>query len=449
MATLPPGPRAPAIIQTFQYTASPTAFLERCRQRYGETFTMRVVGFGWGPVVVYSRPEHIREIFTLASEEADVAESNRMLRPLLGEHSLLLLEGERHARERRLLTPPFHGERMRAYGELIREVTDRALDALAVGKAFRFHDVSQQITLEVIMRAVFGIEEADQLEHLRKLLSKSADAAGKPFLLLPAFQFDWGKLSPWGRFLALRAEAEADVMARVERYRAAPDSARTDILSMLVAARDENGEAMSDDELRHEMRTLLMTGHETTASSLAWAVGWILERPDVVSAIREEIARVCGDGPIGADHVGQLKFLDATVMETMRLTPVTPTIGRALKVPKTIGGFELEPGTILAPAMHLTHRIAELYPEPETFDPSRFLDRKVNPYEYFPFGGGRRRCIGMAFAYYEMKIVLAQLLRRCDLRRSRPGKMKVARRGVTLTPAGGMPLVLDQRRAAA
>lgn len=447
MVTLPPGPRTPAPLQTARFARAPTAFLEDCHARFGDSFTLRVWGFGWGRVVVFSRPEHIRKIFTAPPDSTEVGTSNRMLRPFLGDGSLLLMDGPRHRRERKLLMPAFHGDRMRAYADIIRNVTDEAIDELRLDTELFFHDVTQRITLDVIMRAIFGIENAQRLHALRLLLHESARLGSKPRLMIPLFQRDWGRLTAWGRFVRARASADAIVMEQIARYRARPEPGRADILSMLVAARDENGEPMSDLELRDEMRTLLTTGHETTASTLAWTLGWILTNPTVRERIEDEVGRVAGDSPIGGEHVKELEYLDATLCESMRIAPITPAIGRALAAPLTIGGFDLPAGTVVSPAMHLTHRLPDLYPDPDRFDPERFLHEKPDPFAFYPFGGGSRRCIGGAFAMYEMKLVLARLIQRTTIEATPSTSLTPRRRGITLTPTGGMPIIVRQRRA--
>jgi len=396
-----------------------------------------------------SHPDAVREVFTGDTETLRAGQANAGLGPLLGWNSLLLLDGARHLRERRLMLPPFHGERMQAYGRTMREITDRELEALPVGQATAIHRHFQHITLEVILRTVFGLDDPELLARLRPRLARFLALADSPLAALHMVRFlriDLGPWSPWGQFVRALRDLDEVLYAEMRRRRAAGTAGRDDIFSMLLEARDEHGAPMSDAELRDEMFTLLMAGHETTATSLAWVVWRVLEHPEVHAQVRGELRRVCGHGPVEPEHIARLEYLDAVIKECARLDPVVWNVGRQLTEPTWIGGHHLPAGAIASPCAYLTHRRADVWPDPERFDPGRFVGLRPNPYAFFPFGGGVRRCIGAAFATYEMKIVLAQVLSRVELG-SAPGyRMRPVLRTITIAPSGGMPVVAERRR---
>jgi cytochrome P450 len=442
---LPPGPPEPALAQTLQWIARPVAFLERAQRRYGETFTMRLVGID--PFVCVSDPEIIRDVFTGPPEQLRAGEANAVLEPILGQSSVLLLDGPRHMSQRRLLLPPFHGQRMRAYGAIIRDATLRSMADWPRGEAFPVHPRTQSITLDVILRAVFGVDDARPLRGLDETLAELLERIANPIWLLQPLQADLGPLSPGGRLADLLARVDALLYALLRERRTQDHTGREDILSMLLEARHEDGSPMSDTELRDELLTLLVAGHETTATSLAWTFHRLVETPDVLERVVEELDRVFPDGVVDPDRVGELTYLDAVIKETLRLNPVVPLVGRRLQARLRFADLELPAGVIVVPSIYMTHRNARVWPDPERFDPSRFLGTKVSPYAFFPFGGGVRRCIGMAFALYEMQVVLATVLTRLRVRRA-PGKpVRLVRRAITFAPSQGMPLVVEARRS--
>ena len=264
-------------------------------------------------------------------------------------------------------------------------------------------------------------------------------------VFIPALRIDLGPLSPWGRFVRARMEVAKVLFAQIDRLRREGTAGRTDILSMLVEARDERGEPMSDEELFDEMFTLLMAGHETTATSLSWAVYHVLQRPDVLEAVRAEQVRVVGAGPLAPEHIGKLEYLDAVIKESARLTPITTDVCRMLKKPTRIGGLDLPAGIHVSASIYLTHRRPDLWPEPDRFDPRRFLDARPSPYTFFPFGGGQRRCLGGAFATHEMKVVLSRVFARANLRIRSGYRMRPVLHTVTISPSAGMPVVMERR----
>lgn len=439
-AALPRGPRLPALLQALQLALRPNAYLDSCRRRYGDVFTLRFPGAP--PIVAFAHPDAVKQIFTGGTDELHAGEANGQLGPLLGWHSLLLIDGERHLEERRLLLPPFHGERMQAYATAMRDVTERAIAGWPRDRPFRFHDEMQAITLDVILRTVFGFEEGDAYSRLRERLQALVRAAANPLWLVPALRFDLGPLSPWGRLVRARREVESILFAEFARRREQPRGERSDVLSMLIDARYEDGRAMTDDELRDEMITLLLAGHETTATALAWTVHHVLRVPSVLERIRAELDAVLQGGALEAEHLPRLEYLDAVVKEGLRINPVLDDVGRVVKEPLEIAGWRLPAGVAVAPQIYLVQQREDLWPEPTRFDPERFLGKRTSPYEFLPFGGGVRRCLGMAFALYEMKVVLACVLSRTELRLVSTRPVRPKRRAITLAPADGVRVTL-------
>ena len=443
--SLPPGPALPALLQGIQYAFRPGPFFEACARHYGECFTLRLP-VGPRIEVLFSHPEAIRQIFTGDEDKLRGGEAFIALQPLLGAHSILALDGARHERERRLMMPPFHGERMLAYGETMRAIADWAIERWPIGRPFPLHPEMQAITLEVILRTVFGAE-GEGLKALRNLVQRFSRTVANPMWLWPRLQIDLGPLSPWGRFLRAKCDLDTFLFAEFARRRADSSAPRDDVLSLLLAARYEDGEPMRDGELRDQMMTLLFAGHDTTATSLAFAFHNILRHPEVLERLRGELVQVVGARPVAPEHIGKLEYLDAAVKETLRLNPIISEVGRMLASPMRIGGWDLPAGVVAAPCIYLAHRRPDVWPEPERFDPDRFVGRRPSPYEFFPFGGGVRRCLGMAFALYEMKVVLATILSRAELTIAPGYGVRVVRRNVTWVPSEGMPVVLTRRAA--
>jgi len=419
--------------------------MEACARQFGDCFTVRFPIAGQR-IVFFSDPVAIKEIFTGDAENFRAGEANAIVRPVLGNNSLLVLDAAQHSRERRLMMPPFHGERMQVYGEEMRAIADRSIALWPIGISFPIHTAMQGITLDVILRTVFGLDESETLVQLRDRLMRLLSKATRPYLLLPWFQIDLGPYSPWGRQVRLKKDIDTLLFAIFAQRRAEGRAGREDILTMLLEARDEDGQPLSDQHLRDEMLTLLIAGHETTATSLSWIFSRILPRPDVIAKLRAELQAVVGTGPITPKHISQLEYLDATIKETLRLNPIVPLVGRRLQTPTRIGGRDRPAGVVAAPCIYLTHRRSDLWPEPEQFNPDRFLGKKPTPYEFFPFGGGVRYCLGAAFATYEMKIVLAEILLRTELHLAPGYTPQMIRRGITFAPSEGVPVVVTERR---
>jgi cytochrome P450 len=442
---LPPGPKLPALMQGLRFLTHPVGFFDDCRRRYGDPFTVRIPVSG--AVVLFSHPDAVREIFTGDADVLRAGEANVILRGIVGANSLLLLDGARHMAERRMMMPPFHGERMLAYGAVMRDVTEEAVARWPIGRPFPVLAETQAITLDVIVRTVFGVVDGARRALLTDRLRRFMSIAVNPLLLWPRLQIDLGPRSPWGRFLRLRREVDEILDDEIARRRGADASPAEDVLTLLLAARDEAGEAMPDEALRDELMTLLLAGHETTATALAWTLHRVLTEPGVRERIRDELDEVCGGRPVEPAEVARLEYLDGVVKETLRLNPVIPDVMRVLSRPVRIAGHDLPAGVGVAPNIYATHRRPDVWPDPERFDPERFIGARTSPYAFFPFGGGVRRCLGMAFALYELRVVLATILARAELRLAPGYGLRVVRRNITWAPSAGMPVVLTRRAA--
>ncbi|MBW4547609.1 MAG: cytochrome P450 [Symplocastrum torsivum CPER-KK1] len=447
---LPDGPTTPRylrILRTLQWIFQPLDVLEERAQRYGDTFAL---GKNTStPLVYVSNPEAIRQILTADPEMFESGRANKPLQFLLGENSLILLDGKKHQRQRRLLMPPFHGERMRAYGKLICDITEQVMSQWKIGEAFYVRSAMQEISLRVILSAVFGLDKGQRFDQLRQLLSSLLDVIGSPltssFLFFPSLQKDLGSWSPWGRFLRQKQQINQLLYDEIQQRREQADPCGDDILSLLLSARDEAGQPMTDEELRDELLTLLFAGHETTASALSWALYWTDHLPAVRDRLLSELDTLSPD--TDPTTIARLPYLSAVCQETLRIYPIAINpFPRTLKAPMEIMGYQFEPGTNLLISIYLTHHREDIYPEPKRFKPERFLERQFSPYEYLPFGGGNRLCIGMAFAQYEMKLVLATILSRYNLMLADSRPIKPARRGFTIAPPGNMRMVVNQRQ---
>jgi cytochrome P450 len=449
--SLPPGPSLPAAMQTMAFLLEPMAWAQRVQARYGDVYTVKNAVFG--TQVILGDPELIRQVFTGDPDVFHAGEANQSLGIVVGDRSLLLLDGAEHIRHRRLMLPPFHGERMHAYAETMRSITDRAVDGWAPGAAFSLHPTMQQITLDIILRTVFGLELGARHDELSTRLTTLFNRLQSRFgmlMMIPALQVDVGPLTPWAAFKRERSLADALLYAEIADRRAELASAgakprRNDVLTMLLEARDEHGQGLEDHELRDELMTLLAAGHETTATALCWAFERILNHPEVERKLLAELDAVAPKRAVTGEDLPRLEYLEATIKEVMRMRPVITGVARRLKAPIKIRGWDIPPGTVIVPSIHQVHHRADLYPDPQRFYPERFLGKKTDPYSYFPFGGGVRRCIGMAFALYEMKTVLAAVLRRARLRLAERRALGVELRSFVFAPEGGTRVVLDQR----
>ncbi|MBW4549188.1 MAG: cytochrome P450 [Symplocastrum torsivum CPER-KK1] len=445
---LPDGPQTHPWVQTFQWLANPLGYMEACAQRYGDIFTLRI-GPVFTPQVFISNPLAIQEIFSTEPKQLDSGEEAGIKSPLLGRQSLVTIAGERHRRRRKLLMPPFHGERMRAYGQLVRDITEKVTGRWTIGEPLSIRPEMQAISFEVILKAVFGLEEGSRYETLQELLSallnpKNSLLQGM-IIVFPVLQRDFGTWSPWGQLMRQLQQIDDLIYSEIASRRAKPDPSRTDILSMMMSARDEAGEPMKDVELRDELMTLLIAGHETTALALAWALYWIHHLPQVREKLLQELDAL-GENP-DPSAIVRLPYLNAVCQETLRIYPVAMlALNRVVKSPLKIAGYQFEPGILLVPCIYLTHHREDLYPQAKQFKPERFLERQFTPYEFLPFGGGNRACIGMAFAQFEMKLVLATVLSRWQLELASRQPVEPVRKGALLGPAQGVPMLVRGKR---
>ncbi|HEX2393183.1 MAG TPA: cytochrome P450 [Solirubrobacterales bacterium] len=434
--SLPPEPRRSPLAQTLRWSFRPLAFMQECRRLYGDSFSVRFLGFE-RPMVMISDPGAIKALYTERSHGLPPGR-NVVLEPILGSRSLLLQLGAEHISRRRLMLPAFHGERMRSYEATMTEVVEREIDSWPLQREFAVHPRMQAITLEVILRAVFGVSEGPRLDRLREMLATVLQETAKPLTQLVGLAARrFGGRGPWARFEGQLRAADELLYAEIAEHRRRPDLAeREDILSMLMLAEFEDGGRMDDTELRDQLMTLLLAGHETTATALAWTFDLVLRHPPVLERLREELAS------------GEEEYLRATISESLRLRPVVPLAGRRLMTELAADGLALPAGTDVTPAIWLAHTRADVYPEPFAFKPERFLSDPPETYAWIPFGGGVRRCIGAAFAEFEIRVVLREVLTRCELRKARPAAETTARRNITLSPKDGTPVIVTARRPA-
>jgi len=434
--TLPPEPRSSSLVQTLRWTLRPLAFMDECRREFGDSFSLRFLGFE-RPMVLISDPTAIKALYM---EQANGLPPGRniVLEPILGSRSLLLQEGAEHLARRRLMLPSFHGERMRSYEAVLDEIVRSEIDSWPLHVAFPIHTRMQAITLEAILRIVFGVADGPRLERLRGVLSTVLTETSSPrsqLIALATRRFRGG--NAFARFEGQLKEVDDLLYAEIAEHRTRPDLAdREDILSMLMLASFEDGSMMDDTELRDQLMTLLLAGHETTATALAWTFDLLLRHPESLRKLHDSL------------EAGEDDYLRATISESLRLRPVLPLAGRRLAKDLAVEGLNLPAGTDVTPAIWLTHTRPDLYPEPFAFQPERFLGDGPESYAWIPFGGGIRRCIGAAFAEFEMRIVLREVLTRCDLHKASPLPEKTGRRNITLSPKDGTPVVVTARRPA-
>jgi cytochrome P450 len=458
-AVLPPGPRLPRTLQTIAWWNRTVPFLERCRERYGKTFTMRLLQTP--PFVHHSDPDHIREIFTAPPEVLHPGEGAKILEPVVGANSVILLDERAHLSQRKLMLSAFHGEKMQRLSGLMQDVTEREVARWPQDEPIQLHPRLQALTLEIILRAVFGLDSGERLDALRDRLTNILQFGARPASMLPMLQ----RGKTWHEFERGRDEADALIYETIDERRAnggkdahagaggtapglangkdahagaggtGPGLANNDVLAMLLEARHEDGSPMSRVELRDELMTLLVAGHETTASELAWAFERLTRTPGVLARLTEEI-----------DSNGDDAYVTATVHETLRRRPVLPNAApRLVMEPVEVGGWRYEPGTCLLADAYLVHHDPDIYPDPYAFRPERFLDEQPGTYTWIPFGGGRRRCLGASFAMLEMKIVLRAVLAQNVLAPAAPEDEGARRRSITLSPRAGSRAVLRAR----
>jgi cytochrome P450 family 135 len=429
---LPPGPRTPRPLQTARWIARPAAFLEEAARRYGDMFTLQIANEGtW---VFTSNPEAVKQVFTGDPRLLHAGEANIVLLPVLGSHSVLLLDEDAHMAQRKLMLPSFHGERMRGYEQTMAEVAAREIERWPAGQPVPAWPTMQAITLEVILRTVFGVRDVPRLRRLGEALRLGLAFSSEPLRMAMLAVLGPRRAAELGWVRNRLAPTDELIYEEIRARRDAPDLAeRADVLSLLLQARHDDGSEMSDEELRDELMTLLLAGHETSATALAWALDALTHHPAALGRLRDEI------------DAGQDAYLDAVVKEVLRLRPVLALVLRRLVEPMEIGGRLLPAGVNIAPCIYLLHRRPDVYDEPRAFRPERFLEKPPGTYTWIPFGGGVRRCLGASFAQFEMKVVLRELVARLDIRAARPEAERRVRRAIVFAPSRGGEIVVERR----
>lgn len=420
--SLPDGPKVIPYLHNLRWRGRYLEFLEWCVQRYGSIFTVKTVGSS--PYVVVSHPQAIKEIFTAPPKHFDSGKANQAFRPLLGDNSLLLLDGSEHQRQRKLLMPPFHGDCLQTYSQLICDTTQQEVSQWSMNQAFVVRSRVQILTLRIILQVLFGSQQKQRVQLLNQCLTSLVDSFLSPF--------------PWQLFFFSQKKQQLDelIYAEIHQHRQQLGFSSPNLLNLLLATCDDTGQPMTDEEIRDELITLIMAGYETTTTAVLWALYWLAKLPE----IQEKLAWELNNS--GSNPITELPYLSAVCSETLRIYSITGfTFDRIVKVPLNVMSYEFEPGTVLSPCAYLTHQREEIYPEPKQFKPERFLERHFSPYEYYPFGGSSRRCIGMTFAQFEIKLILATILSNLHLSLLDCRPVRPVPRGITLIPPLNLQMI--------
>ena len=419
---LPPGPTTPPVVQVARWIARPTEFMNKTRREYGDVFTLRFASVG--PIIFVSDPTLIKQIFTASPDQLRAGEANWPLIPVLGERGTLLLDGKEHLQRRKIILPPFHGERLERYRDMVAQVAGEHIDRWPRGEPFALLPKIQAITLELIMKVVFGEDEDPaRIKRLADEMMGLIDASQSRLGQLPYMDRIPGRYGPMGLFMRVRQRVDDVLYEEIARRRERGGlDERHDVFSMLLQT------DMTDEELRDELMTILLAGHETTTTALAWAFERLLRHPGMYERLRTDE-----------------RWSEAVVSETLRLRPPIPIVGRAVKSDFQLNGWTIPEGEFLAPCIWLTHRREEVYPDPYAFKPERFLDKGPETYTWLPFGGGTRRCAGAAFAQLEMNVVMRTIAEKVDLEPADPAPEHVGRRAIVLAPKRGSRVVVRER----
>ncbi len=437
---LPQGIKRYGLQGIFNIIFRPIPTLERYRDRYGDIYYSPSFA-GFPPFIIIGNAEGVETLFTADPDLFESGSSNKAIQPLLGDQSILQLDGEPHKKRRKLLMPSFHGQRLQSYGEIITNITQSIIDRWQKDDIFLMREVAQEITLSVILQAVFGINEGNKYQQLRQQLTRYLDLFNSPVytttLFIPALQKNWGKWSPWGNFIYQRDQVYELLSQEIDKRGTVTEG--EDILSLLLSVTDEQGEHLSKNEVMGELMTMLFAGHETTSSALAWAFYWLHFHPSIYHNLKDELDTINVDSdPM---EIAKLPYLSAVVSETLRIYPIALfAFNRTLKTSWEFMGYSLEKGMSLGPCISLVHHHPDIYPNSKEFKPERFLERQFSPYEFIPFGGSNRRCLGYALALYEMKLVLATVLKQVNLKLVNSQPILPVRRGFTTSPQGGVKM---------
>jgi cytochrome P450 len=443
---LPPGPSSPAWWQLLRFSGDPLSVLDEGHRLFGDAFTLNIAGYG--RFVMLSDPETVREIFRGDPDILHSGEANEILTASVGRTSVLVLDGTPHARQRRVLVPPLKGERMRAFFDAMRLETIETVRAWSIGEPFAALPAMRRITLRVILRTGLGLAPGPLLDDFERkvevLLANGRQRHALVYMkLVPIHRLSRSRWVPFFRQLNALNDSLFGLIAARRRGEKPP--VHENVLDDLLAATHEDGTPIGDQEVRDAIFTILIAGHDTTALALAWALIEIVPRPEVLANLTDELKRVTGGVPPEAEHLPSLECLDGAIRESLRLRPVVPFVVRLTKRPFAAGGREYPPGVVLCPCSYLVHRRESLYPEPDRFRPERFLERKFAAHEWFPFGGGNRVCLGMPFALYEMKVLLATLLSQVRLARPGGARSRARRYGLVLGPDDEAQVVIEGR----
>lgn len=434
--------------QKRRWITQPTEYLTEAAAQYPDMFRTAVTGYEEFLTVVY-HPEAIKEILSHDSQQFSApGDINQLLTPMLGHKSMLNLDGDRHKRERKLIMPSFHGERMFHYGEKIIEITKTQLQKIPLNQTFDAQSLSQQITVRLILQIIFGIESGDRCEQIiqatRAILDRFNSPVTAAMLYFPNLQKDWGSWSPWGSFMKLRRELDALLYAEIGDRRKNFDPEQPDILTLMMAAKDEDGNQMSDEELRDELMLLIFAGHDTTAIAMAWGMYWIHANLDVKTELQAELKSL-GENPNPMD-IFRLPYLSAVCNETLRINPVGMfAFPRRAMEDVEVLGYKIPKGDNILCCIYLLHQQENIYVNHREFNPDRFLENQFSAYEFMPFGGGVRRCVGSALAMYELKLCLATLISSAEFNLLEKEEPQTKRRGVVLAPKDGVKLQVVQR----
>lgn len=439
----------PVIQQKIQWILDPVEYLRDAYKQQPDIFTANVSGLGNGSLVFVSHPQAIQQILTNDRQQFFAnGELNSILTPVVGLSSLLSLDGEKHKRERKLLMPSFHGERMQIYADLITEITENIFSQLKQGEVFIARELMQEISLQVIMKIVFGLSEGDRFDKMKDLIKAILDRFNSPinisFLFYNKLQKDFGAWSPWGSFIRTRKALDELIYNEINLRRQENNHDKTDILSTLLTAVDEEGKGLSDQELRDELMLMLFAGHETTAIAMTWGLYWLHRHPEVRTKLLTELTE--NSDQDGAS-IFKLPYLTAVCNETLRIYPVAMlTFPRQVMTDTKLLGQKIPKDTVLLGCIYLTHHREDLFPEADKFKPERFLNRQYSPYEFMPFGGGVRRCLGEVLALYEMKLSIVHIIKNYDLTLAENRQIKPKRRGVVLSPDGGVKMIFNGKK---
>ena len=435
MNQLPPGPNSHLIWQTLRWTFQPLKFLDDCQAIYGDTFTLRFVDSR--PRVIISNPQDIKKIFSLDSQSLQAGRGNQILLPVLGQNSLFTLDGEKHQHHRKLLMPPFAHQYIKNYCQIIIKIAQEITNQWESEKPFDIRSQMQKISLEIIIRLVLGINDSTRYRKIKKLIISFLNIMDSPLksamIFFPFLQLDCGQWTWWGQFKQIQRQIDQVLQEEIEARRNQPSAAKDDVLGLMMNVKDEEGNSLDDRELKDELATLFIAGHETLTTSLSWAFYQIHQHPEIKEKLQSEIDHL--DYHHNLMEVEKLPYLTATIKETLRMYPISPIIfPRVVRKRITINTYTYPQDTILCLSLYLVHYREDIYAQPHQFQPARFINRKYSPSEYFPFGGGSRLCLGYALAQLEMKLIISMILYNHQLKLLTPANVTMRRRSFGLSP---------------